>query len=166
MRPDFCGGANAEKQLAKYAEWHAPRAGMFLWLKLKHVEDSMDIFEELKEAKVVVVPGKLSPLFTHLAHAAGLQAQLCCYSRQRTPGTDTFSSLPYSHIHCHVIPLYQNASSAIACMIGIIGIVGRRWHRRAYNFASICAHVRRSACCEVCRMLLLLHRNHRPLRWS
>lgn len=31
---------------------------MFLWLKLKHVEDSMDIFEELKEAKVVVVPGK------------------------------------------------------------------------------------------------------------
>ncbi|KAL3154213.1 hypothetical protein ABBQ32_013719 [Trebouxia sp. C0010 RCD-2024] len=50
----------AEKQLAKYAEWHAPRAGMFLWLKLKHVEDSMDIFEELKEAKVVVVPGKAS----------------------------------------------------------------------------------------------------------
>ena len=31
---------------------------MFLWLKLKHVEDSMDIFEELKAAKVVVVPGK------------------------------------------------------------------------------------------------------------
>lgn len=31
---------------------------MFLWLRLKHVEDSMDIFEELKEAKVVVVPGK------------------------------------------------------------------------------------------------------------
>lgn len=51
---------HAEKQLAKYAEWHAPRAGMFLWLKLKHVEDSMDIFEELKEAKVVVVPGKAS----------------------------------------------------------------------------------------------------------
>lgn len=47
-----------EKQLATYAEWHAPRAGMFLWLRLKHVEDSMDIFEELKEAKVVVVPGK------------------------------------------------------------------------------------------------------------
>ena len=54
----------AEKQLAKYAEWHAPRAGMFLWLKLKHVEDSMDIFEELKEAKVVVVPGKTyMPMF-------------------------------------------------------------------------------------------------------
>ena len=50
--------ALTEKQLAKYAEWHAPRAGMFLWLKLKHVEDSMDIFEELKEGKVVVVPGK------------------------------------------------------------------------------------------------------------
>lgn len=37
---------------------------MFLWLKLKHVEDSMDIFEELKEAKVVVVPGKTyMPMF-------------------------------------------------------------------------------------------------------
>lgn len=49
----------AEKQLSRYAEWVAPRAGMFLWLKLKHVEDSMDIFEELKQAKVVVVPGEL-----------------------------------------------------------------------------------------------------------
>ena len=55
-----------EKQLAKYAEWHAPRAGMFLWLKLKHVEDSMDIFKELKEAKVVVVPGKENTCYVWL----------------------------------------------------------------------------------------------------
>ena len=48
---------SAEKQLSKYAEWTAPRAGMFLWLKLTQVDDSMDIFEELKAAKVVVVPG-------------------------------------------------------------------------------------------------------------
>ena len=51
----FC--ISAEKQLSKYAEWTAPRAGMFLWLKLTQVNDSMDIFEELKAAKVVVVPG-------------------------------------------------------------------------------------------------------------
>ena len=50
-------GISAEKQLSKYAEWTAPRAGMFLWLKLTQVDDSMDIFEELKAAKVVVVPG-------------------------------------------------------------------------------------------------------------
>lgn len=48
---------SAEKQLSKYAEWTAPRAGMFLWLKLTQVDDSMDIFEELKAAQVVVVPG-------------------------------------------------------------------------------------------------------------
>ena len=48
----------AEKQLAQYAEWQAPRAGMFLWLRLKQVEDSMDIFDDLKDAKVVVVPGQ------------------------------------------------------------------------------------------------------------
>lgn len=30
---------------------------MFLWLKLTQVDDAMDIFEELKAAKVVVVPG-------------------------------------------------------------------------------------------------------------
>ena len=52
----FCP-LSAEKQLSKYAEWTAPRAGMFLWLKLAQVDDSMDIFEELKAAKVVVVPG-------------------------------------------------------------------------------------------------------------
>lgn len=57
---------HTEKQLANYAEWHAPRAGMFLWLNLKHVEDSMDIFEDLKEAKVVVVPGKDFLLFASL----------------------------------------------------------------------------------------------------
>lgn len=47
-----------EKHLSKYAQWHAPRAGMFLWLKLKHIDDSMQIFEDLKEANVVVVPGQ------------------------------------------------------------------------------------------------------------
>lgn len=51
-------GVVTEKHLSKYAEWHAPRAGMFLWLKLKHIDDSMQIFEDLKEANVVVVPGK------------------------------------------------------------------------------------------------------------
>ena len=30
---------------------------MILWLKLTQVDDSMDIFDELKAAKVVVVPG-------------------------------------------------------------------------------------------------------------
>ena len=35
---------------------------MFLWLKLKHIDDSMQIFEDLKEANVVVVPGELSSL--------------------------------------------------------------------------------------------------------
>ena len=39
---------------------------MFLWLKLKHVEDSMDIFKELKEAKVVVVPGKENTCYVWL----------------------------------------------------------------------------------------------------
>lgn len=52
---DPCG--HTEEQLAQYAEWTAPRAGMFLWLKLSQVDDAMDIFEELKAAKVVVVPG-------------------------------------------------------------------------------------------------------------
>lgn len=35
---------------------------MFLWLKLKHIDDSMQIFEDLKEANVVVVPGESSNL--------------------------------------------------------------------------------------------------------
>lgn len=52
---------SAEKHLAEYAEWTAPRAGMFLWLKLKQIPDCMQIFEDLKAANVVVVPGKLFP---------------------------------------------------------------------------------------------------------
>jgi len=62
-----CECGCAEKQLAKYAEWRAPRAGMFLWLKLKQVDDSMDIFEELKAAKVVVVPGNSLTLLCSVA---------------------------------------------------------------------------------------------------
>ena len=63
----FCR-ISAEKQLSKYAEWTAPRAGMFLWLKLTQVDDSMDIFEELKAAKVVVVPG--DPICANRMHLA------------------------------------------------------------------------------------------------
>jgi DNA-binding transcriptional MocR family regulator len=79
---------SAEKQLSKYAEWTAPRAGMFLWLKLTQVDDSMDIFEELKAAKVVVVPG--DPV-----HANRMRPAMSNTTMHTSP---LLSSRPYS---CH-----------------------------------------------------------------
>ncbi len=49
--------AAAEENLAGLAEWQAPAAGMFLWLRLLRVRDADDILEQLKAASVVVVPG-------------------------------------------------------------------------------------------------------------
>lgn len=77
----------AEKQLSKYAEWTAPRAGMFLWLKLTQVDDSMDIFEELKAAKVVVVPGTI-------AHCGGPDPARRCPFVRLSYATASIEELP------------------------------------------------------------------------
>lgn len=61
----------AEKHLTGLAEWQAPRAGMFLWLKLLGVKDSWVVFEKMKEVKVVVVPGDI-------AHCHGPNAMVQC----------------------------------------------------------------------------------------
>ncbi|EFN56794.1 hypothetical protein CHLNCDRAFT_144288 [Chlorella variabilis] len=50
--------AAARRHLEGLAEWREPRAGMFMWLRLLGVEDASDIQEELREARVVVVPGR------------------------------------------------------------------------------------------------------------
>ena len=48
----------ADKHLTGLAEWNPPSAGMFLWIKLlAGVTDADQIFELLKDARVVVVPG-------------------------------------------------------------------------------------------------------------
>ena len=51
----------ADKHLTGLAEWNAPSAGMFLWIKLlAGVTDADQIFELLKDARVVVVPGAVT----------------------------------------------------------------------------------------------------------
>ena len=59
--------AAAEEHLSGLAEWQAPSAGMFLWLRLLGVRDADDVLGELKAASVVVVPGgtpaRASPSF-------------------------------------------------------------------------------------------------------
>ena len=53
-----CHCGRVEKHLAGLAEWNAPSAGMFLWIRLlAGVTDADQIFELLKDARVVVVPG-------------------------------------------------------------------------------------------------------------
>jgi len=50
--------ASAEAHLTGLAEWHAPEAGMFVWLKLLGVEDSFALIKEDAVAeKVLLVPG-------------------------------------------------------------------------------------------------------------
>jgi len=49
--------AAAERELRGLAEWKVPHAGMFLWIRLLGVEDSTDVWSDLRDAKVVVCPG-------------------------------------------------------------------------------------------------------------
>lgn len=51
--------AAAKRELTGLAEWRAPDGGMFLWVKLLcGVEDSTEVWEALRDAKVVVCPGR------------------------------------------------------------------------------------------------------------
>ncbi|KAM6949080.1 kynurenine/alpha-aminoadipate aminotransferase, mitochondrial [Aplochiton taeniatus] len=50
--------SSADKWLKDVAEWHAPSAGMFLWLRLKGVPDTQQlIMEKALEKEVLLVPG-------------------------------------------------------------------------------------------------------------
>ncbi|XP_020792101.1 kynurenine/alpha-aminoadipate aminotransferase, mitochondrial isoform X2 [Boleophthalmus pectinirostris] len=50
--------SSAEKWLKDVAEWHAPKAGMFLWIKLKGITDTHKlILEKALEKEVLLVPG-------------------------------------------------------------------------------------------------------------
>ncbi len=48
----------AEKHLTGLAEWDAPNAGMFVWLKLVGIDDSAALIQQkAMEKKVLMVPG-------------------------------------------------------------------------------------------------------------
>jgi len=71
----------AEAQLQGLAEWAAPRAGMFLWLRVLDVEDTEALMAQLETHKVVLVPGRFfsfhdapSPCFRLCFASAGDEA--------------------------------------------------------------------------------------------
>lgn len=50
--------SSADKWLKDVADWHAPSAGMFLWIKLKGTADTQQlIMEKALEKEVLLVPG-------------------------------------------------------------------------------------------------------------
>ncbi|GMH87679.1 hypothetical protein TrVE_jg2792 [Triparma verrucosa] len=50
--------ASVERHLSEFVEFESPKAGMFLWMKLKGVKDSNDlIMNKAVERKVLMVPG-------------------------------------------------------------------------------------------------------------
>ncbi|XP_007238465.3 kynurenine/alpha-aminoadipate aminotransferase, mitochondrial isoform X1 [Astyanax mexicanus] len=50
--------SSADKWLKDVADWHAPAAGMFLWIKLKGIKDTQQlIMEKALEKEVLLVPG-------------------------------------------------------------------------------------------------------------
>ncbi|XP_076144990.1 kynurenine/alpha-aminoadipate aminotransferase, mitochondrial [Alosa pseudoharengus] len=50
--------SSADKWLTGLADWHAPAAGMFLWIRLKGVADTQQlIMEKALEKEVLLVPG-------------------------------------------------------------------------------------------------------------
>ena len=53
--------AAAKKHLTGLATWAEPRAGMFLWVRLLGFEDAAQILSQLREARVIVVPGARLP---------------------------------------------------------------------------------------------------------
>ncbi|KAG5845579.1 hypothetical protein ANANG_G00140780 [Anguilla anguilla] len=50
--------SSADRWLKDVAEWHAPAAGMFLWIRLKGIADTQQlIMEKALEKEVLLVPG-------------------------------------------------------------------------------------------------------------
>lgn len=50
--------AAADKWLRDLAEWHAPKAGMFLWIKVNGISDAKKLIEEKAiEREILLVPG-------------------------------------------------------------------------------------------------------------
>nr|XP_021513379.1 kynurenine/alpha-aminoadipate aminotransferase, mitochondrial [Meriones unguiculatus] len=50
--------AAADKWLSGLAEWHVPKAGMFLWIKVKGISDTKDLIEKKAiEREILLVPG-------------------------------------------------------------------------------------------------------------
>mmetsp|Transcript_20822 Transcript_20822/g.58684 ORF Transcript_20822/g.58684 Transcript_20822/m.58684 type:complete len:475 (-) Transcript_20822:135-1559(-) len=73
--------ASAERHLTGLAQWHAPSAGMFLWLRLLGVEDSSRLVkEEAVREKVILVPGG-----AFAAHASPSAAEACHGDRPVSP---------------------------------------------------------------------------------
>ncbi|CAL8471435.1 g10977 [Coccomyxa elongata] len=61
----------AQRHLAGLAEWQPPAAGMFLWVRLVQIPDARSILDSLKDAGVVVVPGRF-------CHSLGPQHSKAC----------------------------------------------------------------------------------------
>ncbi|XP_051025913.1 kynurenine/alpha-aminoadipate aminotransferase, mitochondrial [Acomys russatus] len=50
--------AAADKWLSGLAEWHVPKAGMFLWIKIKGISDTKELIEKKAiEKQILLVPG-------------------------------------------------------------------------------------------------------------
>ena len=88
---------STEEHLTGLAEWTMPSAGMFMWIKLlAGISDSDEILEELKENKVVVVPGQLhlgSLARYHHRHRHMWDMWLSETKKTREWGTDAVGSL-------------------------------------------------------------------------
>lgn len=52
----------AEKHLQDLAEWAPISAGMFMWIRLKGIDDANIVLSDLQSAGVIVVPGMSNPL--------------------------------------------------------------------------------------------------------
>ncbi|KAK9864365.1 hypothetical protein WJX84_001908 [Apatococcus fuscideae] len=50
----------ADSHLQGLAEWVAPTAGMFLWMRLLHCSDADDVIQQLVEAGIIVLPGRVA----------------------------------------------------------------------------------------------------------
>lgn len=48
----------AQRELTGLAEWGVPSAGMFLWLRLLGEADAAEVWQELCEESVIMIPGK------------------------------------------------------------------------------------------------------------
>jgi len=52
--------ASLEKHMKDFAVWRTPVGGMFVWIRLIHVDDAREFFQSLKESGVMVMPGHVS----------------------------------------------------------------------------------------------------------
>jgi kynurenine/2-aminoadipate aminotransferase len=97
------------------AEWQVPRAGMFLWVKINGIEDSTEVWEALRDAKIIVCPGKVMAAAAAGGGGGFRKSEDMSSSRDRPTSVFAARNTKKSSAHQVKSPFVRVAFSSVDC---------------------------------------------------